>query len=98
MKTLLLIIVSVIGLIATILLVIRIMTKIGDRRSTRAAKRYCIDNDIEFIDVKVFPNHYGLYFKKNNKKFYTSFDFNYDGTITWIKGTPNEIVMSKLKK
>ena len=98
MKTLLFIIVSVVGLIAMILLAIRIMTKIGDKRSTRAAKKYCVDNDLEFVEVNAFPNHYGLYFKKGNKKFYASFDFNHNGAITWKKGTPHEIVMSRLKK
>ena len=68
------------------------MNRLWDIWAKNSAKKYCIKNDLEFIEVKPFPNHYGLYFKKNEKKYYAGFDYEMDRTIHWKKKSPLEII------
>ena len=51
-------------------------------------------------EVKAFPNHYGLYFKKDGKSYYANYEFVFKKGIIWKKGSPLykiEIKNSKTK-
>ena len=98
LKTLLIIILSLSGLVVLFILAIFTIGKVYDKLAVVKARRYCEDNDLDFVEVKAFPNHYGLYFKSNGKSFYASFDFERNRTITWKKGTPLDKVERKSKK
>jgi len=95
LKTILIIILLLVGLVALFVLSIWTIGKLYDKLAVVKTKRYCKDNNLEFIEVNAFPNHYGLYFKSGGKSFYASFDFERNRTITWKKGTPLEKVESK---
>lgn len=70
------------------------MNKLWDIWANKSAEKYCIKNDLEFIEVRPFPNHYGLYFRKGKRKYYVGFDFERNRTIQWKKLSPLE----KIKK
>ena len=85
------------GTAVLIFLLIPIFVKLSDRLAFRAARRYCQETGLEFVEAKAWPNHYGLYFRKDGQRHYASFDFERNRTITWKKGSPLEIAENKLK-
>jgi hypothetical protein len=95
--TLLIIVLFVPALVILFYLTMWVWGKIYDRLAVVKARQYCKDNNLEFVEVKVFPNNYGLYFKSNGKSFYAGFDFERNRTITWKKGTPLDNVERKQK-
>lgn len=97
MKTFIIVILSVVSIIILFVISILITGKLYDKWALKAAEKYCYENELEFIEAKLFPNHYGLYFKKNGKKFYASYDFKRDRTITWKKETPLDKIAKKQK-
>ena len=86
-----------IGVFALLVVIIRIMGKVADIKAAKVAKIYCKDNNLDFIEVKPFPNHYGLYFTFKDKQFYASFDFRMPDKITWKNGSPLEKINAKAK-
>jgi hypothetical protein len=97
-KLILIIVLSLIGVIVLIGFALWITGKLYDRWAVKSAKKYCIDNNLGFVEVKAFPNHYGLYFKKNNNSFYAPFEFERNRTITWKKGTPQNRIEQRAKR
>jgi hypothetical protein len=97
-KVTLIVVLSVIVLIALFALALWVLRVLADRWAVSAAKKYCADNNLEFDEVKAFPNHYGLYFKKDQKSYYAAFDFERNRTITWKKGTPQNKIEQKTKR
>ena len=87
---------SIICLLFILFLGIKGMVKLYDILAEKKAFKYCQENDLEFIEAKAFPNHYGLYFKKEGKRFYASYNFEANRSITWKKGNPLEIAAKKL--
>lgn len=85
------------GTVVLVFLLIPIFIKISDRLAFRAARRYCQETGLEFLEAKAWPNHYGLYFRKDGQRLYASFDFERNRTITWKKGSPLEIAENILK-
>lgn len=85
------ILITVFGLIVFFIGVIRGLGKYSDYKAIKSAKQYCKEKNIEVKEIKVFPNHYGLYFKKEGKSYYASYDFVFKRGIVWKKGTPLEI-------
>ena len=41
-----------------------------DRQETRAIRVYCTAHGCERVQVKVYPNHYGVTFYKAGRRFY----------------------------
>ena len=86
-------------LLALLLLgLIRLLGYLADRGAERKGKKYCEQHGYGFKKVEAFPNHYGLYFKKDEMHFYASFHYERDGSFTWIKGSPEEKIKARLKK
>jgi hypothetical protein len=85
------------GTVVLIFLLIPIFVKLSDWLAFRAAREYCRTAGLEFVEAKAWPNHYGLYFRKDGQRLYASFDFERNRTITWKKGSPLEIAENKLK-
>lgn len=54
----------------------------------QSAKVYCSRNNLEYKEVKVFPNHYGLYFRKAAKSYYANYTFKNNEGIAWKNGSP----------
>jgi hypothetical protein len=96
--TILIVILSLIGIVALFYLSMWALGKVYDKLAVVKARRYCKDNDLDFVQVKIFPNYYGLYFKSDGKSFYASFDTGRNGTIIWKKGSPLDNVERKEKK
>ena len=82
------IILSIVGLVLLLIVVFKAMAKLADQKATRTANEYCKLNGLDFLEVKPFPNHYGLYFKHDGKRYYANFDFEMPNKITWKKGSP----------
>ena len=94
--TILLVLMIASGLIVLVFLAIPFLIKLHDWLAARAARRYCRETGLEFVEAKAWPNHYGLYFRVQGKRLYASFDFKRGRTISWKKGTPQEIAERKL--
>jgi hypothetical protein len=77
---------------------ILILGKFYDKWALQAARKYCGDNDLEYIKAEAYPNHYGLYFCCKGKRLYARYDFGRNRTITWKQGSPLEIAAEKFKR
>ena len=60
---------------------IRLYEHFCDKNAIKLGKNYCEENGLDFKKVKLFPNHYGLYFKSDGKSFYASFGYLRGNTI-----------------
>lgn len=89
---------SIIGLILLLLGFIKLMTFLSDKGAERKGRKYCIDRGYEFKKVEAYPNHYGLFLKKDNMHIYASFHYERDGSFTWIKGSPEDKIEARLTK
>ncbi|MBQ4818602.1 hypothetical protein [Aquimarina sp. MMG016] len=100
--TILKIIVYIIGslILLAILFIglIKLLVYLGDRGAERKGRKYCELRGYTFKKVEAFPNHYGLYFKKGGMHFYSSFHYERNGSLTWIKGSPEEKIEARLRK
>lgn len=82
---------AVSGTTLLVILAIPVMVRVYDRLALKAARKYCEEVGLEFIEAKAFSNHHGLYFRKEGKRLHASDDFQRNQTITWRKGSPLEI-------
>lgn len=80
-----------------LMIAVRVVMKVYDRWALMAAQKYCEAAGLEYIEAKAFPNHYGLYFRKDGKRLYASYDFERNRTITWKNGSPLEVAERKLR-
>jgi hypothetical protein len=86
-----------IGLAGLFVIAIWITGKPYDNWAIKSAKKYCKENNLEYIEAKAFPNHYGLYFRKGRQQFYASYDFERTRTITWKKESPLQKIEQRRK-
>lgn len=89
---------SIVGLIVLLLGFVKLMVYFGDKGAQRKGRNYCIDRGYKFKKVEAYPNHYGLFLKKDNMHIYASFHYERDGSFTWIKGSPEDKIEARLKK
>lgn len=89
---------GVVLLVFTLLGVIKLLGYLADKGAQKRGRKYCEDRGYIFKKVEPFPNHYGLYFKKDQMHFYASFHYESDNSFTWIKGSPEEKIEARLKK
>ncbi|WP_215226767.1 hypothetical protein [Echinicola shivajiensis] len=89
---------SIVELILLLFGFIKLMTLLSDKGAERKGRKYCIERGYEFKKVEAYPNHYGLFLKKDNMHIYASFHYERDGSFTWIKGSPEEKIEARLKK
>ena len=92
------ILITILGLVTFFIGVIWFLGRYSDYKSFSSVKQYCKENDLEVKDVKAFPNHYGLYFKKDGKSYYANYDFGFKKGIIWKKGSPLEKIEIKNSK
>jgi hypothetical protein len=97
-KTIGIIVGSIIGLILLLLGLIKLLGYLADKGAKRKGRKYCEARGYEFIKVEAYPNHYGLFLKKDNINIYASFHYERDGSFTWIKGSPEEKIEARLIK
>ncbi len=98
LKILAFIIGGVILLAFFLLGLIKLLGYLADCGAERKGKKYCELHGYAFKKVEAFPNHYGLYFKKDEMHFYASFHYERDRSLTWMKGSPEEKIEVRLKK
>lgn len=92
------ILIAIIALIFFFIGVVWILGKYGDYKSIKTAEQYCKENGLEVKEIKAFPNHYGLYFKKDGKSYYANYDFVFKKGIVWKRGSPLEKIEIKTIK
>ena len=83
------------GVLLVLFVLMMVVGRWYDRMALRAAKAYCQDHGLEYIEANAYPNHYGLYFKQDGKRHYASYDFLANRTISWKKGSPLEVAARK---
>ena len=77
-------------LIVAGLIALGFFVSLNDRRAKNAVKRYCEDHGIEVIELKVYRNAYGVYFRAGGKRKHARFQYGRDG-IEWEGPSPVEI-------
>ncbi|MFA9187976.1 hypothetical protein AAGV33_13775 [Flavobacterium sp. FBOR7N2.3] len=92
------VLVTILGLILLILGLIKLMTFLADKSAEKKGRKYCNDRGYEFKKIEAYPNHYGLFLKKDNMHIYASFHYERDGSFTWIKGSPEDKIEARLAK
>ncbi len=55
------------------------------KRAEKAAREFCRDNKLQFMELYVLQNHYVLHYQKEDGLYYSKFHFESDGAIIWIK-------------
>ena len=97
-KTIGIILGFIIGLIILLIGSIKLLTFLSFKGTERKGRKYCTDRGYEFKKVEAYPNHFGLFLKKENMHIYASFHHESDGSFTWIKGSPEEKIQARLEK
>lgn len=85
LKTIGLVAAVILVLLALIILLLRVINSLTNNAAEKAARKFCDENDLQFVEIHSLPNHYGLYYKKEGELYYSKFHFESDGNITWIK-------------
>lgn len=67
--------------------------RLYDFYAPKKAEKYCIAHGLTFLRVEKYPNCYGLFFRKEGRQYYASFDFEIDMSLSWRKGTPQERIL-----
>ena len=68
-----------------------LLGKILDPRNARHIRAYCADHGISDVEVRPFPNHYGVRFRYEGRKFYAKCTVA-RGHIKWKGQAPDEMV------
>ncbi len=76
--------------IAIALFLPSMLASILDPLNTRRIKSYCANVGVTDVQVRPFPNHYGVHFKKNDRKHYAKCNV-VRGKIKWTGPSPAEI-------
>jgi hypothetical protein len=72
-------------LLALIILALKFINNLTNNAAEKAARKFCSDNNLQFVKIHALPNHYTIYYKKEGELYYSKFHFESDGDITWIK-------------
>jgi hypothetical protein len=63
----------------------KISQNLSGKGAERAARRFCRENNLQFMELSQLENHYVLYYQKQGELYYSKFHFESDGAIIWIK-------------
>lgn len=67
-----------------------LLAKVLDPLNANRIRKYCAGVGVTNVEVKPFPNHYGVHFTKNDRKHYAKCVVA-GGTIKWKGPSPAEI-------
>jgi len=67
-----------------------ILSTILDPLNAKRIRSYCVGAGVTDVEVKPYPNHYGVHFKKNGQKHYAKCKVE-RGKIKWKGFSPEEI-------
>lgn len=83
---------SIVVLLAVILVLVGLATlaskisqNLSSKGAERAARRFCRENNMQFLELSQLENHYVLYYQNQGELYYSKFHFESDGVIIWIK-------------
>jgi hypothetical protein len=80
----------VIGSVVVVMFLPSMLAVVLDPLNTKRIHSYCADIGVTHVEVKPFPNHYGVHFKKNGRKYYAKCEV-VRGKIKWKGSSPAEI-------
>jgi hypothetical protein len=84
-QTIGIVIIALLLLAALLMLSSKFITKLANRGAEKAARKFCKENDLQFIELHESRNHYVLYYQQNGELYSSQFHFESDGVIIWIK-------------
>ena len=67
-----------------------ILGKVIDPLNIRRIRKYCEEVGVTDVQVQPFPNHYGVHFRKDDRKHYAKCRVTW-GRVTWKGSSPAEI-------
>jgi len=67
-----------------------ILARVLDPLNARRIRAYCAEVGVTDVEVQPFPNHYGVHFRKNEKKHYAKCTLA-RGQIKWKGPSPAEV-------
>jgi len=63
----------------------KIFQNLSGKGAKKAARKFCIENNLQFMELSQMENHYVLYYQNEGELYYSKFHFESDGVIIWIK-------------
>lgn len=67
-----------------------LLAKVLDPLNAKRIRKYCAGVGVTEVEVKTFPNHYGVHFTKNDRKHYAKCIVT-KGEIRWRGPSPAEV-------
>ena len=67
-----------------------LLAKVLDPINANRIRTYCAEVGVTEVDVEPFPNHYGVHFRKNDRKHYAKCTVA-RGEIKWKGPSPAEV-------
>ena len=88
-QTMGIVVVIILVMVALLELSSKFVNKLAKSGAEKAARNFCRDNNLQFMELHALQNHYVLYYKKDGELYYSKFHFESDGGIIWIKSFTN---------
>jgi hypothetical protein len=82
-------------LIIAVVAILWVRSGINRRQDILEGKRYCEENDLNFLNGKYFEKHIRLHFEKDGFKSWANYKVDKEGNIKWLKETPLEKIKQK---
>lgn len=67
-----------------------ILARFLDPFNATRIRKYCAEVGVTDVEIQPFPNHYGVHFRKNDRKHYAKCRVSW-GKVTWKGPSPAEI-------
>jgi hypothetical protein len=90
------IILGLIGLLALLAAVPTVMAWTLDPLNSRLIRKYCESFSLTDIEIKAFPNHYGVHFIKDGQKLYAKCSV-VGRKIKWKGPSPDELLATRTR-
>lgn len=84
-QTIGIVVVIILTLFALLMLYSKFITKLANKGAEKAARKFCKENDLQFIELHETQNNYVLYYQQEGELYSSKFHFESDGVIIWIK-------------
>jgi hypothetical protein len=84
-QTIGIVVVIMLTLFALLMLYSKLITKLANKGAEKAARKFCKENDLQFIELHESQNNYVLYYQQEGELYSSKFHFESDGVIIWIK-------------
>ncbi len=77
-------------IIIVVVAILWVRSVFSRRQDIVAARKYCEENDLTFLNCKVYEKHIRLHYEKDGVPGWANYKIDKQGDIKWIKETPLE--------